>query len=84
MKPKVVNQVTLLRGGATSPTVVLYQLASGRCRLYWYAFDQDGLESQTIAVFKCKDWRRAVEIGVETVSTLIAAAKRNANNRRRR
>lgn len=42
MKAKIVNKVTLLNGGATSPTIELYQLASGRCRLWWYAFDQDG------------------------------------------
>ena len=55
----ILNRTTLLNGGATSPTVVLYQLASGRCRLYWYACDQDGIESHTITAFKEKNWKTA-------------------------
>jgi len=75
MRAKIVNKVTLLNGGATSPTIELYQLASGRCRLWWYAFDQDGAESRTIAVFNCKDWKRAVEIGREKAKALVDAAQ---------
>ena len=77
MRTKIVNKVTLLNGGATSPTIELYQLASGRCRLWWYAFDQDGEESETIALFNCKDWKRAVEIGRAKAKALVAAARRN-------
>ncbi|MCY3018603.1 MAG: hypothetical protein NTW87_06175 [Planctomycetota bacterium] len=45
-------------------------------RLWWYAFDQDGEESQTIAVFNCKDWQRAVEIGREKAKALVADAQK--------
>jgi hypothetical protein len=57
----IINKVTLLDGGATSPTVELYQRQNGRCRLWWHAFDQDGMESHTLCSFRCGDWRKAVE-----------------------
>ena len=34
---KMLNKVTLIAGSATKPSVELYQLESGRCRLYWYS-----------------------------------------------
>ena len=48
MRSQVINRVTLHSGGATSPTFELYQLASGRCRLWAYWFDQDGQQRETI------------------------------------
>ena len=57
----IINKATLLNGGATSPTVELYQRKNGRCRLWWHAFDQDGMESHTLCSFYCKDWKMAVK-----------------------
>ena len=59
MRSQVINRVTLHSGGATSPTFELYQLASGRCRLWAYWFDQDGQQSETIAAFHERDWAKA-------------------------
>ena len=60
MKPsKIIHSETLMDGGATSPTIKLYQRASGRCRLYWECYDQDGYHSETMAVFVCRDWTTA-------------------------
>lgn len=57
------KSVIFLEGGATSPTVELYRLPSGRCRLWWYCFDQDGRTSRTIATFKSPSWKKAREKG---------------------
>ena len=65
MRSQVTNKIVLLEGGATAPTVELYQRASGRCRLWWYCFDQDGMESETIATFHAKDWSAALRKGRE-------------------
>jgi hypothetical protein len=64
MKTKVLHQINLHEGGATSPTVQLYQLASGRCRVWWYALDQEGAQSETIATFQEKNWKKAVARGM--------------------
>lgn len=61
--PIVINRITFREGGATSPTIELYQLNSGWCRLWWYCFDQDGRHSETIARFKCADWEAAIKKG---------------------
>jgi hypothetical protein len=55
----ITNRVVLHSGGATSPTIELYQRRSGRCRLWTYCFDQDGQESETIAAFREPDWAKA-------------------------
>ncbi len=60
MKPTpVIHSETLLEGGATSPTVKLFQRASGRCRLYWECYDQDGYHSETMDTFYSRDWEAA-------------------------
>ena len=61
MRTPITNSVHLREGGATGPTVELYQRQSGRCRLWWYCFDQAGMELETIAVFIEHDWNKAVE-----------------------
>jgi hypothetical protein len=65
MKSTILNQITFLDGSAMSPTVDLYQRSSGRCRLWWYCWDQGGMEFETIATFKERDWEKAVERGWE-------------------
>jgi hypothetical protein len=74
MTAPIVNRVTLRSGGATSPTVELYQRASGRCRLWCYCFDQDGMEQHTIATFSEKGWAKAVEKGRALYQQLVAEA----------
>ena len=59
MRSAITNRVILHSGGATSPTIELYQRRSGRCRLWTYCFDQDGRESETIAAFREPDWAKA-------------------------
>ena len=56
MRSPVIHRTTLHSGGATSPTVELYQRANGRCRLWAYWFDQDGQQSETIASFHEPNW----------------------------
>ena len=56
----LVNRIVLLSGRATAPTVELCQRESGRCRLWCYAFDQDGAVSRTIAVFTEHDWEKVL------------------------
>jgi hypothetical protein len=69
-----VKSTVLRNGGATSPTVVLYQRASGRCRLWWYCFEQDGMERHTIATFFEKGWEKAVEKGWTLYQEFVAEA----------
>jgi len=64
MKAKVLHSINLREGGATAPTVNLYQLASGRCRVWWFALDQDGQQSETITTFHEKDWHKAIKRGM--------------------
>ena len=59
---KMLNKVTLIVGSATKPSVELYQLESGRCRLYWWCC-QDGYVEGTFLIFQEKDWTKAVERG---------------------
>lgn len=59
----IINRATLREGGATGPTIEIYQRASGRCRVWWYAFDQEGGAGGTIAAFSEKNWQNAVERG---------------------
>jgi len=77
-KPKTVNSAIIMQGGTTSPTIELYQLASGRCRLWWYCFDQDGEESETIAVFKAPatqdGWQKALNRAVALTEEAILKA----------
>ena len=73
MKSLVINRVTLRSGGATSPTFELYQLASGRCRLWSYCFDQDGQQSETIAAFHERDWAKAQWKANELLTATLAA-----------
>ena len=55
-----VNCIILRQGGSTSPTAVFYQYPwSSYCRLYWYSYDQEVKVVETVAVFKCKDWKKA-------------------------
>ena len=61
MKTKTIYRITLLNGGATAPTVELYQTQSGHCRLYWYCYDQEEFITETIATFKEKIWTKAVD-----------------------
>ena len=60
MKSPILKEITLINDGSTGASVYLYQRASGRCRLYWNALDQDGSEGGTIATFIQKDWPQAV------------------------
>jgi hypothetical protein len=75
---KVVNDAIIRQGGATSPTIEFYQLASGRCRLWWYAFDQDGSQSGTLAVFKAPvtedGWQKALNKAVVLAQEAIDRA----------
>jgi len=61
MKSKIVHRINLIEGGATSPTVELYQRASGLCKLWWYAFGQEGGTAENIASFREKNWKKAIE-----------------------
>ncbi len=63
-----------MNGGATSPTVEVYQCESGYCRVYWYAFDQDGSVRETIGTFREKNWSKAIE---RAVGMLVEFAKSN-------
>ena len=76
MKSLVINRVTLHCGGATSPTFELYQLASGRCRLWAYCFDQDGQQSETIAAFHERDWAKAQRKAKELLTAALAGKPR--------
>jgi len=77
--PIVVHKVTIRNGGATDPTVEFYQLKSGRCRLWWYCYDQDGGESGTLAVFKTgtseDDWQKAISRAVNITNDIIKRGK---------
>jgi hypothetical protein len=73
MRPQVINRVTLHSGGATSPTFELYQLASDRCRLWAYWFDQDGQQSETIAAFHEQDWAQAQRKAKELLKAALAS-----------
>lgn len=59
--PTIANRMTLRQGGSTSPEVEFYQLKSGRCHLFWFSYDQEGPTHDTIAVFYCTDWKKAME-----------------------
>ena len=72
MRSQVINRVTLHSGGATSPTFELYQLASDRCRLWAYWFDQDGQQSETIAAFHEQDWAKAQLNAKELLKAALA------------
>jgi hypothetical protein len=72
MRPQVINRVTLRSGGATTPTFELYQLASGRCRLWAYWFDQDGQQSETIAAFHEQDWAKAQQNAKKLLKAALA------------
>lgn len=72
MRSPVIHRTTLHSGGATSPTVELYQRASGRCRLWAYCFDQDGQQSETIASFHEPNWAKARSKATETLKTALA------------
>ncbi len=72
MKPKLKNKVTLLNGSATRPTVELYQLASGRCRVWWYCCEQEGFVKETIATFYEKDWTKALAKGKAALAEFLA------------
>jgi hypothetical protein len=72
MRSQVINRVTLHSGGATAPTFELYQLASGRCRLWAYWFDQDGQKSETIAAFHEPDWAKAQRNAQELLKAALA------------
>jgi hypothetical protein len=50
----------LLGGGATDVNVELAQRGDS-CHLFWYYFDQDGMQRGTIARFRCADWEQAKE-----------------------
>jgi hypothetical protein len=71
MKAKIQNKVTLLNGSATKPTVELYQLESGRCRVWWYCFDQEGVSQGTIRTFLETDWTKALEKGKATLARFL-------------
>jgi len=73
MRSPVIHRTTLHSGGATSPTVELYQRANGRCRLWAYWFDQDGQQSETIASFHEPNWAKARSKATETLKTALAA-----------
>src|SRR5260370_39343375 len=75
MRSRVINRVTLHSGGATSPTFELYQLASGRCRLWAYCFDQDGQHSETVAAFHEEDWRKAQQRAKESLKATLASVR---------
>jgi len=75
MRTKMVNKVTLIAGSATKPSIELYQLESGRCRLYWYCWDQDGYVEGTFLTFHEKDWHKAVERGRKEAVEYVAAAQ---------
>jgi hypothetical protein len=62
MKSTILNEVYFQKGGAT-PTVELYQRATGFCRLWWYCFDPD--QSETIAKFWERNWEKAIDRGWE-------------------
>jgi len=68
-KPVVIRRVVIWEKGATDPTVELYQLKSGRCRLWWYCYDQEGRESGTLDTFKTgtseDDWQKAIARAVK-------------------
>jgi hypothetical protein len=72
MRSQVINRVTLHSGGATAPTFELYQLASGRCRLWAYWFDQDGQKSETIAAFHEPGWAKAQRKAQELLKAALA------------
>ena len=81
MRSAITNRVILHSGGATSPTIELYQRRSGRCRLWTYCFDQDGQESETIAAFREPDWAKAQ---LKAKDLLKAALGTGPANRRSR
>ena len=72
---KVINRKQLVNDGATGANVELYQRSNGRCRLFWYSFDQDGSDFGTIATFYCKDWKAAIERGTRLLSKYILDIK---------
>ena len=72
MRSPVIHRTTLHSGGATSPTVELYQRANGHCRLWAYWFDQDGQQSETIASFHEPNWAKARAKATETLKTALA------------
>ena len=67
----ITNSQVLINGGATSPTVEVCQRESGRCRLYWYTYDQDGSTSETLATYRETDWGKAVKIAKGLLPILL-------------
>lgn len=72
----MMRTLILRNGGATSPTVEVYQLASGRCRVWWYAFAPS--QQATIAVFYCDDWERAKQKGLKKYNEFKAGLSASA------
>jgi hypothetical protein len=72
---KMLNKVTIIAGSATKPTIELYQLESGRCRLYWWCWDQDGYVEGTFLMFHEKDWHKAVERGRKEAQEYVKQAQ---------
>jgi hypothetical protein len=73
MKSKIIHKTIFYNGGTNSGTVELYQLASGRCRVWCYGLNGDGrMESLTISIFHCKDWKQAIRKGKENTVRIFS------------
>lgn len=70
---QITDRETLIQGGATSPTFEVYRRESGRVRVFWYYFDQDGARAETVATFREADWPKAVGRAREHVRRYLEA-----------